>query len=60
MNVDKLWYITMILIGLITLTLFALRMFGIEVPDMAKRIIGILEIIAIPVLAYTTIKRTRR
>lgn len=42
-----------------TLILSISNMIEVELPDILKRVIGILDFIAIPVLVYSTVKRFR-
>lgn len=43
-----------------TVILAGSKIIGIELPDIAVRIIGILDLIALPVLAYTTVKKLKK
>ena len=45
------------IIGAATIILAGSNIIGIELPDIAVRIIGIVDLIALPVLAYTTVKK---
>ena len=56
MNHKTLWTISLLTICCITILWAACSLIGIRLPDMAVRIMGILDICAIPVLIYSTIK----
>lgn len=43
-------------ISVCTILIMVSYIAGIAVPDAVKRIVGVLDIIALPVLAYTTAK----
>ncbi len=47
-------------IGIATLILAGSNVIGLKLPDIAVRIIGIVDLIALPVLAYTSVKKVRK
>lgn len=55
-----LWSISLIVIGVATLILTVTNIIGIELPDVIVRIIGIVDLIALPVLAYTSVKKFKK
>ena len=55
-KINLLWSISLIVIGIATLILVVPKIIGLDFPDLAIRIIGVVDLIAIPVLAYTTVK----
>lgn len=57
---DLLWSISLLVIGLATIILTGLNISGIDVPDIVVRIIGVIDLLALPVLAYTTEKKLRK
>ena len=56
---DYIWSISLMVIGIATFILAGSNIIGLEVPDVAVRILGILYLIALPFLAYTTIKKIK-
>ncbi len=56
---NKMWAISLIIIGLATLSLSVARHLDIELSDTVKRTICIIELIALPVLAYSTVKKIK-
>lgn len=48
------------MIGIATVILAGSNIIGIELPDIAVRIIGVIDLIALPVLAYTTVKKIKK
>ncbi|MCI8410014.1 MAG: hypothetical protein HFJ09_12215 [Lachnospiraceae bacterium] len=56
----RLWCLSLIVISVITVIWAVCNMAGIELSDMAVRIMGVLDICAIPVLIYTSIKKKDR
>ena len=59
-KIDLFWSFSLIIIGLATTVLAGSNIMGIELPDIAVRIIGIIDIIALLILAYTTVKKVRK
>ena len=57
---DLLWSISLLVIGLATIILTGLNVIGIDVPDIVVRIIGVIDLLALPVLAYTTVKKFKK
>ena len=47
-------------IGLATIILAGSNIVGIELPDVAVRIFGIVDLIALPFLAYSTVKKVKK
>lgn len=50
------WSISLLVIAGLTLVTSITNIIGISMPDTAVRIIGILDLIALPVLAVTTVR----
>ncbi len=50
------WGLSLIVIGAATLVLAVSNIIGTELPDVIVRIIGGLELCALPVLGYTSVK----
>lgn len=57
---DLLWSISLLVIGLATIILTGLNISGIDVPDIVVRIIGVIDLLALPVLVYTTVKKIKK
>lgn len=57
---DLMWSLSLLIIGVATVILAGSNVIGIELPDVAVRIIGIVDLIALPVLAYTTVKKIKK
>lgn len=51
-----LWSVSLLLISCITITSAGCNIFSIELPDLVKRIMGVLDLLAIPVLIFSSIK----
>lgn len=59
-NIDRIWALTLFVIGICTIILAGTNIIGIELSDVIVRIIGVIDLIAIPVLVYTTINKTQK
>ena len=57
---DLIWGFSLIIIGAATVILAGSNVIGLKLPDIAVRIIGIVDLIALPVLAYTSVKKARK
>ena len=53
----RLWGLSLIIISVVTIILAVCNIAGIGLPDAAVRIMGVLDICALPVLVYTSIKK---
>ncbi len=58
-KIDLMWCFSLIIIGLATVILAGSNIIGAELPDLAVRIIGIVDLIALPVLVYSTVKKAK-
>lgn len=59
-NNNRLWAVSMIAIGVATLLLLGMRLAAGSVPDLALRLLGVIELLALPVLAFTTVRKLTR
>lgn len=57
---DLLWSISLLVIGIATIILSGSNIIGIELSDIVVRIVGVIELLALPVLAYTTVKKFKK
>ncbi|MCI8426694.1 MAG: hypothetical protein HFJ03_03995 [Lachnospira sp.] len=59
-TITILWSIALLCISIATLIYAGSNIAGIKLPDVCIRILGIVELIALPVLAYTSIKKFKK
>lgn len=52
----KAWVISLLVISICTLIISITNIIGADIPDMLKRILGVAELVSLPVLAYTSVK----
>ena len=52
----KAWTISLLVISICTLIISITNIIGADIPDMLKRILGVAELVSLPVLAYTSVK----
>lgn len=58
-KIDRIWSISLIVIGLATFILAGSSVIGMEFPDIVVRIIGVIDLIALPVLVYSSLKKAK-
>lgn len=51
-----MWTVSLLAISVVTLVLAFSNIVGVELPDVWKRLLGVIDLIALPVLAYTSVK----
>ena len=59
-TITILWSIALLCISIATLIYAGSNIAGIKLPDVCIRILGIVELIALQVLAYTSIKKFKK
>lgn len=57
---NLMWSLSLITIGITSIILNGSNIFGLELPDLLTRVLGIINLIAIPVLIYSTVKRLKK
>ena len=57
---DYVWSISLMVIGLATFILAGSNVVGIELPDVVVWILGIVDLIALPFLVYSTAKKVKK
>ncbi|MBE5932730.1 MAG: hypothetical protein E7263_04840 [Lachnospiraceae bacterium] len=57
---DLVWCLSLVLIGVATVILAGSNIVGIDLPDITVRILGIVDLIALPFLAYSTVKKVKK
>ena len=57
---DLVWIISLMLIGIATFILAGANSVGLELPDVAVRIVGIVDLIALPFLVYSSVKKLKK
>ena len=58
-KINIMWSVSLIIIGVATIILAGANIIGIELPDIAARILGVLDLISLPVLAFSTVKKAQ-
>lgn len=57
---DFIWSISLLTIGIASVILFGSNIIGLMLPDAVVRVIGIIDLIALPFAAFTTVKKLKR
>lgn len=58
-RLNIIWAISLIGIGIATIILAGANLVGVELPDVAIRIVGVVDLIALPVLVFSTVKKLK-
>lgn len=58
-KINIMWSVSLIIIGVATIILAGANIIGIELPDIAVRILGVLDLASLPVLAFSTVKKAQ-
>lgn len=58
-KINIMWSVSLIIIGVATIILAGANIIGIELPDIAARILGVLDLVSLPVLAFSTVKKVQ-
>ncbi len=54
------WCVSLFVIGISTIILAGSKLIGFELGDISTRIMGFVELLALPVLVFTTVKKIKR
>lgn len=58
-TVNILWSLSLIIIGICTVISAGANILRIDMSDIIIRIVGIIVLIALPILAYTTVRKIK-
>lgn len=59
-TLDLMWSLSLTVVGVATLILAVSNIIGAELPDILTRILGIADLIALPFLIFSTVKKAVR
>lgn len=57
--INIVWSISLIIIGIATIILAGANIVQIELPDIAVRLLGVIDLVSLPVLAFSTVKKAK-
>lgn len=57
---NTIWGISLFIIGIAAIINFFSSIFGIELPDISVRLVGIITIVALPILVYSSLRILKR
>lgn len=57
-RIDYVWCISLFVVGIATFILNGSNLIGIDLPDWLTRLLGIIDLVAVFVLIFTTIRKT--
>ena len=58
-KINIMWSVSLIIIGVATIILAGANIIGIDLPDIVARILGVLDLVSLPVLAFSTVKKAQ-
>lgn len=58
-TINIIWSVSLIVIGITTIILAGVNIVEIELPDIVVRILGAVDLISLPVLAFSTVKKAK-
>lgn len=56
-HVNRLWAICLLIIGIVTIILFGGRLLDVRLPDFLVRMLGVMDLIAMPIFIFASIKK---
>lgn len=59
-NINVFWSLSLLIISVCTIILAGSNIIGIELNDVLTRVLGILDLVCLPVLVFTTIKKIKK
>ena len=55
-----LWCVSLMVIGVATVLILGSNLFQLQMPDSVTGLLGILELVSLPILAFTTVKKLKK
>lgn len=59
-KINILWGLSLLIINVISVTLLALKFLWIDIPTAVTIILGVIDLVCVAVLAYTTVKKFKK
>lgn len=56
-KINIIWSTSLIVIGIATIILIGANIIGIELPNIIIRVLGVIDLVALPILAFSTVKK---
>ncbi len=57
--INIMWSISLIIIGIATIILAGANNVAIELPDFAVRVLGVIDLVSLPALVFSTVKKAK-
>lgn len=57
---DLLWAVSLVIVGIATVILVGSNIIGLMLPDVTVRVIGIIDLAALPFVAFSTVKKVKK
>ena len=57
--INIIWSISLLVTGIATIILAGANIVAIELPDIAVRVLGVIDLVSLPVLVFSTVKKAK-
>ena len=57
--INTMWSISLMVIGIATFILAAGDIVAIELPDIIVKVLGVIDLVSLPVLVFSTVKKAK-
>ena len=57
--INTMWSTSLLVIGIATIILAAANIVAIELPDIIVRVLGVIDLVSLPVLVFSTVKKAK-
>lgn len=58
-KINVIWAISLFVIGVVAVVLAGANIIGIDLPDITIRVLGLCDLVSLPLLVYTTVKKVK-
>ena len=58
-KINVIWIISLFVIGVVAVVLAGANIIGIDLPDITIRVLGLCDLVSLPLLVYTTVKKVK-
>ncbi len=58
-TINLLWSFSLVVLGICTVILAGSNLLSIELPDFITRSIGLIDLVALPILGYATVQKLK-
>lgn len=59
-KINVIWSVSLLIISIATIILAGANIVGIDLPDVFVRVLGVIDLVAVPFLVFSTIKKFKK